>query len=376
MPQQLPDSFERILTIRLDNIGDVVMLGPALRALREAYPGAQITLLGSPSGSQAAPLLPWVDETISWRASWQEIAENPIVAPQKERDLVHILTQRHFDAAFLFTSFAQSPYPPAYACMLAGIPVRVGQSKEFGGAILSHWVHPLPDLIHQVDRNLHLLRAVEIPVRTDALELQVQPADQQRVEKLLARLHIQKSQPYLALAPGASAAARRYSEARFAEAARTLVSTTGLPILIIGGPREASAYPTLETLAHQHPRVHSLIGQTSVPEMAGLIQHAQLVLANNSSAMHISAAFHRPMVILFSGTEVLEQWAPRDQSARFLNIRTPCSPCYNFNCPYQMECLDLHPQEVAAAALALLKENLRSSPRIETSLEDALTEKP
>src|SRR5512146_568882 len=119
MPTSLPDSLQRILAIRLDNIGDVVMTGPALRALHLVYPSARITLMASPAGSQVIPLLPWVDDGITWRAVWQDIGQHVPVEPDKERRLVEILKEHAFDAAFIFTSFSQSPYPPAYACYLA-----------------------------------------------------------------------------------------------------------------------------------------------------------------------------------------------------------------------------------------------------------------
>jgi len=61
----------RLLVMRLDNIGDVVMTGPVLRALKENLPRASITLMASPGGKEAAPLLPWVDEVFAWRVLWQ-----------------------------------------------------------------------------------------------------------------------------------------------------------------------------------------------------------------------------------------------------------------------------------------------------------------
>src|SRR2546430_14827516 len=62
-----------ILAIRLDNIGDVIMLGPALRAVKETSLDARLTLLASPAGATAAPLLPWIDDVIVCRAIWQDI---------------------------------------------------------------------------------------------------------------------------------------------------------------------------------------------------------------------------------------------------------------------------------------------------------------
>ena len=64
---------QRILVMRLDNIGDVVMTGPVLRALKENLPRASITLMASPGGKEAAPLLPWIDEVFAWRVLWQDL---------------------------------------------------------------------------------------------------------------------------------------------------------------------------------------------------------------------------------------------------------------------------------------------------------------
>jgi len=61
--------------MRLDNIGDVIMTSPALRAIKENLPDCRITLMASPSGAQAAPLLPWVDEVLPWRVLWQDLGQ-------------------------------------------------------------------------------------------------------------------------------------------------------------------------------------------------------------------------------------------------------------------------------------------------------------
>ena len=126
MTTTLPEQLHRILAIRLDNIGDVVMTSPALRALKAAYPGAHLTLMASPAGSQVAPLLPWVDDLITWRSIWQELNPGAEFTAEREHELVALLQQGQFDAAFIFTSFSQSPHPPAFSCYLAGIFIRVG----------------------------------------------------------------------------------------------------------------------------------------------------------------------------------------------------------------------------------------------------------
>ena len=140
-----------ILAVRLDDVGDVVMLGPALRTLKGALPQAQITLLASPEGAQVAPLLPWVDEVLVHEAVWQirnvpggADPEDVPIDVEAQVDLIEAIEGRQIDAAFIFTATGHSPYPPAYLAYLSGVGIRIGQSKEFGGGLLTHWVEPCP----------------------------------------------------------------------------------------------------------------------------------------------------------------------------------------------------------------------------------------
>ena len=100
----------------------------------------------------------------------------------------------------------------------------------------------------------------------------------------------------------------------------------------------------------------SLVGATGLSELAALSEGARLVLTNNTSTMHLLDALRTPGVVLFSGTELEEQWRPRDAPHRLLRRETSCSPCYAFACPYNLECLDIPPEEVTEAGLSLLAE--------------------
>lgn len=330
----------------------MIMLSPALRALRRALPEAELHLMASPAGSQAVPLLPWVDAVLVHRAIWQDISGRPALDLAGQQELVETLRRRQFDAAIIFTSFRQSPYPPAYACYLAGIPIRIGQSREFGGTVLSHWIQPLADETHQVDRNLHLLEAVGIAPAGGELELHVPEADRQAVDRLLDEIGLGDGEPFVALVPGASCASRRYAAARFTEVARRLPLESGLRCVVLGSEKEVSLVrPILDA---EHSGVLSLLGRTTVPMLADVVRRARLVVANNSAALHLADAFQRPSVILFSGTDLPSHWRPRRAPSRLLRQPTACSPCYSFTCPYHMECLDISPTVVVGAVLELL----------------------
>jgi ADP-heptose:LPS heptosyltransferase len=342
----------RVLVLRLDNVGDVVMLTPALRALRAGLPGASITLMASPAGAQVAPMLPWVDDVWPVETLWQDASARMPFDPAREARLIDEIRDRRFDAAFIFTSFSQSPHPAAYACYLAGVPIRIAESKEFAGAVLGHAVPPLPDETYQVDRNLHLVESAGIRAAGDHMELRIPHEASTRVDELLRGHGIGAGNSFVAVAPGASCAARRYDAARFGEAVRLLHEATSPPVVLLGSPRERALTSFVSDAAGG--RATDLAGETSVTELAAIIERAAVVVANNSGAVHIATALGRPVVVLYSGTDCETQWAPPRATSIVLRRPTRCSPCYGFECPYQMECLDIPPQEVAAAAMRLV----------------------
>jgi ADP-heptose:LPS heptosyltransferase len=337
----------------LDNAGDVVMVGPALRALKAAWPAARLTLLASPAGGSAARLLPWVDDVMTWRASWQDASSALPLDPEREQALMCALRERAFDAAFIFTSFSQSVWPPAYACYIAGIPERVGQARDFGGSLLTHRVAPLPDCVHQVERNLHLVEAVGVPVARRELEIRIGEAEQEAAGGLLRQVGISPADPFVLVAPGASCAARRYEPDRYGAVLARLARRTDLPLVLVGHPREAAAIERIKAVSRTR-RAVTLARDTSFAELAALVGRARLLVANNSGPMHIADALRCPMVILYSGSELEEQWQPRNAPARLLRRPTPCEPCYRFECPYQMQCLDIPPAEVVEACEEML----------------------
>lgn len=337
-----------ILVLRLDNAGDVIMLGPALRAVRETVPATRLTLLASPAGAAAAPLLPWLDRVITWRASWQDLGRLPF-SPERELALIAQLRAQAFDAALIFTSFSQSPHAPGYACYLAGIPLRAGESKEFGGAILTDELRGAPDELHQVERNLRLVEALGFRAHDRQLHVAIPAAAHARIGQLLTRHGIDTARPFALIHPGASAAARRYPPERTGAVARGLLDR-GYQVVVTGTTREAALVSHVAALAEG---VCVLAEETSLPEYAALMERAAIVVCGNTLPLHLADAVGTPIVALFAGTDLEEQWQPRATPARLLRRPTPCYPCYRFDCPIGQPCLAIEPAEVVATAAAL-----------------------
>lgn len=342
-------SAHNLLALRPDNIGDVVMLGPALRSVKRALPEARLTLLASRGGATAAPLLPWVDDVIVARPVWQDLGHLAF-DPAREMALIAELAERRFDAALIFTSFSQTPHVPGYVCYLAGIPLRAGEGKEFGGATLTTELRGASDELHQVERNLRLVEAVGFPVDDRQLSVAIPPEARAAVSPLLARLGLDPAAPFILLHPGASAQARRYPPEQAGALAR-LLRARGWQVLLTGVEREAALF---ETIVEHAPDVPVLLGQTTLAEYAGLVERAALVICGNTLPLHLADALATPVLGLYSGTDLESQWRPRQTAARLLRHDTHCYPCYRFSCPIGLPCLAIAPEDAAAAAESLL----------------------
>jgi ADP-heptose:LPS heptosyltransferase len=352
----------RVLVVRLDNIGDMVMMTPALRSIRAAGPEAHVTLLASRAGAQVAPMVPWIDQTLVHRAMWQELTAAP-PDPDAELAFTASLRRGNYDAALVFTSFSQSAYPPAYACYLAGIPIRAGLTRTFGGRTLSHPFVPPSDTGHQADRNLFLTTSLGVPPLGTGLELSIPPGAHREAHRLLLEVGVDPDRPYILLSPAASCAARTYDPTRFGQVAQVLARESGLPLVITGRTQDAVLLgPCLDVLGRAEGA--SVVGRTSVPVLASLIDGAALLVGSHSGSMHLADAVGCPMVILFSGTDLPSQWRPRSAPAKLLGRFTACTPCGSFRCPSAMECLDISPREVVESCLPMLEAHARYAPQV------------
>ncbi|MDQ1635006.1 MAG: hypothetical protein QOJ32_1815 [Frankiaceae bacterium] len=331
-------ALRRVLVVRLDNLGDVVLTGPMIRAVRAVLaPDATLDVLVSPGGAAVAPLLPGVDGVLPVRAVWQDASAAMPQDPARELELVERM--RGYDAVIISTSFSQSPWPAAYAAYLAGVGVRVGQSREFGGSLLTHWVLPAADdeQAHQVDRSLRMVAAAGVPSAGAGLELRPPDPSVSQPSRLTG--------DYVLLAPGASAPSRRYGD--FTAVTRAL-RRAGLRVYVVGTDGERALVEQVSG------GVDGLIGELDVPALAAVVAGAQLVVTNNSGCLHLADALGTPSVVLFAGTEHLAQYAPRAGHATVLSRPVTCSPCRAFTCPYQQECLDVPASQVVGAVLARL----------------------
>lgn len=342
----------RILAVRLDNLGDVVMTTPALRALRNA-PGRHITLLAAPAGAAVAPFVPEVDQLMVASGPWMPGAP---MAPEHLQETVHTLRAGAFDAAVIFTVYSQNPLPAALLCWMAGIPLRLAHCRENPYHLLSDWVpdpEPHEVLRHEVRRQLDLVARVGCSTEDERLSFRLRRRDVVSAMAKLRQAGIDPDEPWIAIHPGASAASRRYPAEQFAAVANLLTGGAVRQLLFTGGAEEAEIIDAVRAgMACPAP---SLAGQLGLGELAAVIARSSLLIANNTGPVHIAAAVGTPVVDLYALTN--PQHAPWRVPHRVLYHDVPCRFCYRSVCPQgHHDCLRLlDPERVARAARELLE---------------------
>src|SRR5919197_1887705 len=240
-----PEAWERatnVLCVRLDQLGDVLMTSPALRALRESRPGRRVTLLTSPSGAAVTPLVPVIDDVIVYDAPWVK-ATAPRRDSRPEYEMADRLRRAGFDAAVVFTVYSQNPLPAAFLCYLADIPLRLAHCRENPYQLLTHWVpDPEPErgVRHEARRQLDLVGAIGARADDERLSLRVPPAARAGVTRLLHECGVRMDQPWLVIHPGTSAPSRRYPPEAFAEAAGRLAREDGWQLVFTGTEAEGA----------------------------------------------------------------------------------------------------------------------------------------
>ncbi|WP_434415993.1 glycosyltransferase family 9 protein [Nannocystis pusilla] len=284
------------------------------------------------------------------RALWQDLGRLAF-DPARERELIATLRRGEYDLALILTSFSQTPHPAALACALAGIPMRVGESRERGRALTLALPHA-DDGLHQCERNLQLVERLGVPVVDRRLEIRLPRPAWSAAQARLAAHGV--AGDYLVWNPFASCAARTYDPLRHALAARALAEYADLRLVVCGAARDRER--ARELLPLLGPRGLDLVGETDLPEFAALLAGARLVLTNNTAALHLADALAVPQLVTYAGTDRDSQWRPRTSPHRLLRRPTACTPCYRFACPTGHECLALAPAEVLAAGLSLLAE--------------------
>jgi ADP-heptose:LPS heptosyltransferase len=326
-----------VLITRMDNDGDVLLAGPAIRAVAATD---RVVLLVSPSGEQAARLLPGVHDVYVWPCPWTGF-DPPSVDRRSVNTLIDALALEHLGAAIVLTSYHQSSLPMAFVLRMAGIKYIAADSEDYPGSLLDLRHHAGPG--HEVERALALVAAAgyHLPPGDDGGLL------------IKDTLPVVDEEPYVVVHPGASVPARTASPGNWAATVEALAAD-GHRVLVTGSASEREL--TAEVAGSNGI---DLGGRTDFRRLAAILKAARAVVVGNTGPAHLAAAVRTPVVSLFSPVVPADRWAPwRVPSVVLGDQQAPCRDTRARTCPVPGHpCLDqVSPDEVVIAVRKLIEE--------------------
>lgn len=292
--------MRRVLLIRTDRMGDLLMTLPAVHSVRQGLPEAEITLLVQKG---LEPLLeghPDVDRLWIWDPAegqgWRAIL----------RSAVRLRAGR-FDAAVVFNPTKLFHW----ACFLAGIPVRVGYRRKAGMLLTASILDTKAQRNrHESDYNLELAGRLGIPAGKTALALPEREAIARQAKELLqAHGLLDHAGGLVAVHPWTSNPAKGWPLDSFWKLAGEL-QRRGRAVVVIGG---AEAVPQMESsIPALPPSVRNLVGQVPLGLLPSFLRRCALLISNDSGPIHVAAAVGTPVVAVAprSHARLFERWRP------------------------------------------------------------------
>jgi ADP-heptose:LPS heptosyltransferase len=358
---RLDEPPRKVIVLRASRIGDLLCTIPALRALRAALPGAEITLLTLPLLRELALRLPEVDRYAAF-PGWPGIAEQLFGARSAARFFAAMRAEV-FDLAIQMqgSGVNSNPFTLLLGARATAGFIRPGDPPGRLDAAL-----PWPKAGHEIDRMLAMTTFLGAPSRGRRTAFPLWHEDRAGADALLA----DAERPLIGIHAGARDATRHWPGERFVAAGCALRRRYGGTLVFLGDDSERVR---AERLAGEAGGAAlNLAGMTSLPVLGAVIARLALLLTNDTGPAHIAYALGIPSVTIFGGASPDAYGPPPDGPHRLALHAVPCRPRNGSTCPscaYDLRCLDgVGVERVVAAAEDLLAREAPNVPGGDLSL--------
>lgn len=354
--KERPAAPEKILLVRLDHIGDLLMTTPAVHALKAQFPGASLHFLASPASRPVVESNPDIERTSVFSVPWYDGGRAQRFPLGEYVRLLRGLRRERYDAAIDFRGDIRVMF---LFLLLSGARQRVGFSGLGGEFLLTRSV-PFSQERHFAELNLALAGSLSGRPLAEAGRpfMAGNAGDASRVDALLAELGIAAAERLVAIQPATIPHWRlkRWPPGRFAALADALVRNEGARVILTGGPADRETLD--QVAAAMEEKAHVVAGKASLTELGELLKRCRLFVTNDTGPMHVAAAVGAPLVAVF-GPTAPGRSGPLGDAERIRVIRrdVPCRrPCFVTSCPRGHECMEkIGVEEVLAACRELLR---------------------
>ncbi len=294
---------QRILIIRTDRMGDVVLSTPVLTAIKNTWPLSHTTMMIAPYTHDVISGHPDLDEILIDDAKGEHQGVKGLFK------LVRLIRSKRFDTVLVLHPSTRL----AILCWLAGIPNRIGTGYRSYSLLFNTRImqHRKKSGRHELELNLDLAKAIGANVENIDFKFHIPEKAEQRVQMLLEQNKI-KDKPYIVIHPGSGGSALDWPIENFAELANRLINTHNMPVVVTGS---ASESPLAEAIAQKAIGVIRFDGQLNIKELASVLKHAATVTANSTGPLHLAVATGSNVVGLYCTLQACHpnRWGPYNQ---------------------------------------------------------------
>ncbi len=343
--------MRKFLVVNMNYMGDALLTTPAIAALRQAFPDAQIdTVVGAGTAAEVLHGNPDLNQIIARTARG---------GASRLLQIYRLLRAgRYTDAVIL------PPLPGyAFAAWLARTPRRVG----LGGRGMNHFLTHLRQTkaVHMADAMLDTMPLSPGAKRLRRLVVAVDTESEEAAARLLAEYGIDPGTPLTAVNIGATRPQKRW----FAESFAEMLDSLGDSQIVLVGAGAEDTQMAVDILSRTKSSPINLVGKTKVRALAAVLKRCDLLISGDSGPMHLATAVGTPCVALFGSTDP-KVTGPFDEYSEAIYKNLSCSPCGNHpTCNGRYDCLrEITPEEVVLAARRVLRScrgGLTELPRVE-----------
>ncbi len=348
--QPLPN-IPRILLIRPDHLGDLVLTTPILHALRTQAPNAHITIMVGPWSSEVVARHPDLDQVITFPfPGFQRTPQKPWTPYILLFSAAQQLQRNNYD---LVINLRPDFWWGAALAYLARIPRRIGYAIHPGTPFLTDALS-YPPVEHWTISNLRLASAaleslnyppLQEPYTPERYPLQFTPTPEEHtwVAQRLAKEGIDAHTPIIVIHPGTAAAVKLWRPEAWSYCANTLTSTQSPARILLTGSK--SEQPMMEQIVQGITAPVVLLTSTTLGQLAALLARAQIVLGVDSGPLHLATSQATPTVRIFGPTDprLAGPWGPPEQHLVIASTQR-CPGCPTIPCGR----LDFRPNELPA----------------------------
>ncbi|MFH1503825.1 MAG: lipopolysaccharide heptosyltransferase II [Candidatus Omnitrophota bacterium] len=334
---------KKILIVRTDRLGDLILSTPVIANLRKAYPQTHIAFICRPYTKQVLEGNPYLDEIIVYDKYGKHKSLGASI------EFAFCLSRKKFDWAIVLHPTNRTHF----ITFLAGIPLRIGWNRKMGFLLNKKIPHNKQQgKKHELEYTLSILRELNIPITDKKTHFPIKQESEEKIGKILED-KVFLGEKLVVIHPCASCPSKRWPHDSFLKLI-SLLKAQNIKVAIISSESEKE----LGRKMAEEKGIIDLRAKLNLSQTASLIKRADLFISNDSGPVHIAAALNKPVISIFGrkdpGLSPL-RWKPLGEKSFYIHKDAGCAKCLAHNCQKGFLCLKMiKPEEIYSLARQII----------------------